>query len=97
MHGLPAQLPGERNERVETNMNLAWIQGEESTDTWTVLFLVGTGLALLVFLFVFLRYASLYIRSILTRANVGLFDMFAMSLRRVNPSIIVNARSCTKQ
>ena len=73
-------------------MNLAWIQGEESTDTWTVLPLVGAGLVLLVFLFVFLRYASLYIRSILTRANVGLFDMFAMSLRRVNPSVIVNAR-----
>ena len=54
--------------------------------------LVVLAIALLVFLFVFLRYANLYIRSLLTRAGVGLFDMFAMSLRRVNPAVIVNAR-----
>ncbi len=53
---------------------------------------VVLSIGLLVFLFVFLRYANLYIRSILTRAEVGLFDMFAMSLRRVSPAIIVNAR-----
>ena len=73
-------------------MNLAWIQGEESTGTWTVVFLVGAGLVLLIFLFVFLRYANLYIRSLLTHAGVGIFDMFAMSLRRVSPATIVNAR-----
>ena len=50
------------------------------------------GIGFLVFLFVFLRYANLYIRSLLTRAGVGLFDMFAMSLRRVSPAVIVNAR-----
>ncbi|HVS09855.1 MAG TPA: flotillin-like protein FloA [Planctomycetota bacterium] len=54
--------------------------------------LILLGLFLLVFLVVFMRYANLYIRSILTRAGVGLFDMFAMSLRRVNPAAIVNAR-----
>ena len=54
--------------------------------------LLVLGIALLVFLFVFLRYANLYIRSVLTRAEVGLFDMFAMSLRRVSPAVIVNAR-----
>lgn len=48
--------------------------------------------ALLVFLLVFLRYANLYVRSMLTKAGVGLLDMFAMSLRRVNPAAIVNAR-----
>ncbi len=49
-------------------------------------------LAFLGFLFVFLRYANLYVRSVLTGAGVGLFDMVAMSLRRVNPALIVNAR-----
>ena len=49
-------------------------------------------LAFLGFLFVFMRYANLYVRSVLTKAGVGLFDMVAMSLRRVNPSLIVNAR-----
>jgi len=48
--------------------------------------------ALLVFLLIFLRYANLYVRSMLTKAGVGLLDMFAMSLRRVNPAAIVNAR-----
>ncbi len=52
--------------------------------------LIVLAIALLVFLFVFLRFANLYIRSLLTRAGVGLFDMFAMSLRRVNPAVIVN-------
>ena len=46
---------------------------------------------LLLFLFVFLRYANLYLRSVLTKAGVGLFDMFAMSLRKVQPAVIVNA------
>ncbi len=44
-----------------------------------VVLYVLLALAFLVFLFVFLRYANLYIRSILTRADVGLFDMVAMS------------------
>jgi uncharacterized protein YqfA (UPF0365 family) len=54
--------------------------------------LVVLGIALLVFLFVFLKFANLYLRSVLTRAGVGLFDMFAMSLRKVNPATIVNAK-----
>ena len=54
--------------------------------------LVIAAIAFLIFLFVFLRYANLYVRSVLTNAGVGLLDMVAMSLRRVNPAIIVNAR-----
>src|SRR5688572_32905617 len=54
--------------------------------------LVVAAIALLIFLFVFLRYANLYVRSVLTRAGVGLLDMVAMSLRRVSPASIVNAR-----
>jgi uncharacterized protein YqfA (UPF0365 family) len=54
--------------------------------------LVALSIALLIFLFVFLRYANLYVRSVLTKAGVGLLDMVAMSLRRVNPATIVNAR-----
>ncbi len=54
--------------------------------------LVVAAIAFLIFLFVFLRYANLYVRSVLTNAGVGLLDMVAMSLRRVNPAIIVNAR-----
>ena len=36
--------------------------------------LVVAAIAFLIFLFVFLRYANLYVRSILTNAGVGLLD-----------------------
>jgi uncharacterized protein YqfA (UPF0365 family) len=64
----------------------------EDSSLWKVLGIVVLALFLLVFFVVFMRYANLYVRSILTRANVGLFDMLAMSLRRVNPALIVNTR-----
>lgn len=67
-------------------------QAEDSASLWKVLGIVLAALFLLVFFVVFMRYANLYVRSILTRANVGLFDMLAMSLRRVNPALIVNTR-----
>jgi uncharacterized protein YqfA (UPF0365 family) len=54
--------------------------------------IVVIAILLLVFFVVFMRYANLYVRSILTRAGVGLFDMLAMSLRKVNPAVIVQAR-----
>jgi len=65
---------------------------EGSPSIIKVVLYVLLALAFLAFLFVFLRYANLYVRSILTRAGVGLFDMVAMSLRRVSPATIVNAR-----
>ena len=61
-------------------------------DLMKLFVLVVLGIALLVFLFVFLKFANLYLRSVLTKAGVGLFDMFAMSLRKVNPATIVNAK-----
>ena len=62
------------------------------TNVFQTLLIVVASMLLLVFLYLLLRYANLYVRSILTGAGVGLFDMFAMSLRRVNPAVIVNAR-----
>ena len=74
-------------------MMIALLQqrGTEIDIKYLVLIVVG-GIAFLIFLFVFLRYANLYVRSVLTHAGVGLLDMVAMSLRRVNPATIVNAR-----
>lgn len=54
--------------------------------------MVVLGIFLLVFIFIFLKYANLYLRSVLTKAGVGLFDMFAMSLRKVDPAVMVNAQ-----
>jgi uncharacterized protein YqfA (UPF0365 family) len=77
-HPLPALSP-------------AAVQGQLVGAFQTIVVAV-VAIGFLVFLFVFLRYANLYVRSILTKAGVGLFDMFAMSLRRVSPALIVNAR-----
>ena len=62
------------------------------TDILKIGGMVALGLFLIVFLFVFLRYANLYLQSILTKAKIGLFEMFAMGLRKVKPGIIVNAK-----
>ncbi len=65
---------------------------QELPNLWSLVGGVVLVLAFLVFLFVFLRFANLYVRSVLTHAGVGLLDMVAMSLRRVSPASIVNAR-----
>jgi uncharacterized protein YqfA (UPF0365 family) len=46
----------------------------------------------LVFLIIIFKYGLLYIRAALSGAYVRLLDMVGMSLRKVNPSVIVNAR-----
>jgi uncharacterized protein YqfA (UPF0365 family) len=71
---------------------LPQVRPEDEMSVGQVLGIVVLGILVLVFLVVFMRYANLYVRSILTRAGVGLFDMLAMSLRRVSPAAIVNAR-----
>ncbi|MFN0243827.1 MAG: flotillin-like protein FloA [Planctomycetota bacterium] len=67
----------------------------QAGDGLTLLKLVGLvllGVFLLVFLVVLMKYANLYVRSVTTNAGIGLFDMFAMSLRKVPPSVIVDAK-----
>ena len=71
---------------------IATLLQENTGQIGQVALLAVAVIAFLVFLFVFLRYANLYVRSVLTKAGVGLLDMVAMSLRRVNPATIVNAR-----
>jgi uncharacterized protein YqfA (UPF0365 family) len=66
-----------------------------STSDWSIWQVAGLallGLFLLVFLVIFMKYANLYVRSITTNAGIGPFDMFAMSLRKVNPSTILDAK-----
>ena len=65
------------------------------TDVWDILKWVGLAvlaLFLLFFLVLFLKFANLYVRSVTTNAGIGLFDMFAMHLRKVNPSTILDAK-----
>jgi uncharacterized protein YqfA (UPF0365 family) len=54
--------------------------------------LAALALFLLFFLVLFLKFANLYVRSVTTNAGIGIFDMFAMHLRKVNPSTILDAK-----
>jgi uncharacterized protein YqfA (UPF0365 family) len=58
---------------------------------WWIVGLIAV-LFLLLFFFVFLRYANLWIKSVASRAGIGLLDLIAMSLRKVNADTIVRAR-----
>lgn len=63
---------------------------EINTTTW-VLIGVGVLVGLLV-LIVITRYLKLYLQSVFAKAGIGIFDMVAMSFRKVDPSLIVQAR-----
>jgi len=71
---------------------LALLAPEEGWSILQIAGVVAAAIFLLVFLVVFLRFASLYVQSVTTGAGVGLFQMFAMSLRKVDPATIVSAR-----
>ena len=59
---------------------------------WTILLIGLAALVGFVLFVVLLRFANLWIQSILTNAKVGLLDMLAMSLRKVSPALIVRAK-----
>ena len=70
---------------------LPLLQGGDSDWFWWVLLGI-LGIVLLVLVIMLLKYLTLYIQSMLAKADIGLFDMVAMSLRKVNPAVIVRAR-----
>ena len=57
---------------------------------WGVLGIAG--LFVLVVVALTLRYFNLWLRSFLTKAHVGPLSLFFMSLRKVNPNVIVDAK-----
>ena len=57
--------------------------------------LILLGLLILVALAVFgllARYLRLWVQSYFSSAGIGLFDMVAMSFKRVNPAVIVSSK-----
>ena len=65
----------------EVNMDLIWIAA-----------IFGGGIVALILLIVFFNYGRLWVQSIFSKANVGLFDMVGMTFRRVSPRAMVDAR-----
>ncbi|MDA1017700.1 MAG: flotillin-like FloA family protein, partial [Planctomycetota bacterium] len=59
------------------------------------LILAGLGLLgflLLIFLFVFAKYFKLWLQAFTSKANISPFTLVFMSLRKVNPNVIVDTR-----
>ncbi|TWT32335.1 SigmaW regulon antibacterial [Posidoniimonas corsicana] len=61
-------------------------------DTLALIIAVAGLLFLLFVLAIFARFARLWIQSITTGAGIGLFDLFWMWIRKVNPSVIVRSK-----
>ena len=68
--------------------------GEMSETTWVILFVLLAVLALLalVFLVLFGKYFNLWLRAFVTRARIGPLNLVFMSLRKVNPNVIVDTK-----
>ena len=60
-------------------------------DTTVILFVVLAAVFFLVFIFL-VKYLNLYIRALFARAGIGILELIGMSLRKVKPSVIVDAR-----
>jgi uncharacterized protein YqfA (UPF0365 family) len=75
---------------------LAFVLQEETGWSWSSWYGIGSILAAILFaLIVFIivvKYIGIYIQALLSGARVGLLDLVGMSLRKVSPYVIVNAR-----
>lgn len=58
---------------------------------WIVVAVV-VGIPVLIFVVAFIAFFRLYIRALLSGARVGLLSLVGMSLRKVNPAVIVDSR-----
>ena len=75
----------------------AVILGQQPNDNglWAVLIVVGIGFLFilgLIFLFLFGKYFNLWLRAFVTKARIGPIQIVAMSLRKVNPAMIVDSK-----
>lgn len=74
-------------------MNILLAQGGDDT---SMILTVGIGIFVVIvalfLLAVLARYFGLWIQCMFTGAGIGLFDLFMMSLRKVNPSVIAQAK-----
>ncbi len=64
-------------------------------DLWRVFVMVGIFFVVVlgfIFLFLFGKYFKLWLRAVVTRAKISPFTLVFMSLRKVNPQVIVDAK-----
>ncbi len=68
-----------------------------AADTVTIV-LIGVGLlVLLVFALLVFKYFNLWLQCVTTGAKIGFIDLIAMSLRKINPRVIVQSKIASVQ
>jgi uncharacterized protein YqfA (UPF0365 family) len=78
-----------------SNVALQPVLAAPPRDTSTLVLWIVLGIAGLIVLLVLIlggRYFKLWLRAFVTRARIGLLSLIFMSLRKVNPNIIVDAK-----
>lgn len=55
------------------------------------------GLLLLIFIFLFAKYFKLWLRAFVTKAKIGPLSLVIMSLRKINPNVIVQSKIMSVQ
>ncbi|MEE9394909.1 MAG: flotillin-like protein FloA [Planctomycetota bacterium] len=60
-------------------------------DMLTIFFIVLGIVAFMLFIFV-VKYLNLYVRSLFSKAGIGIIELIGMSLRKVNANVIVDSR-----
>jgi uncharacterized protein YqfA (UPF0365 family) len=67
-------------------------QGAQASSNWLLYLLIPVGIAVIIFLIFFIKYFSLWLQAFMTKAEVGIFDLIGMTLRKVNASTIVRSK-----
>jgi len=70
-------------------------QRGDGPSPWQILLILGGIFVVifgLIFVFLFGKYFKLWLRSAVTRAKIGPFTLISMSLQKVNPNVIVDAK-----
>jgi len=68
-----------------------WLAAEDGPDLTTILLFVGL-LVVFVLLIIFLKFFKLWIQSYFSNANISLFELVGMWLRKVNATVIVQSK-----
>ena len=76
-----AEKTAEKAGKFEPDWNIIWI-----------IFAAIAALIFLIFLFIFFSFIRLWIQSLLTGANISIFNLVGMKLRKVNYEMIVNQK-----
>lgn len=71
---------------------LAQLDGGGGDNSIAIIIAVIIIIFCLIFFGIFFRYISLYIQCVVTRAGISFFNLILMSIRKVNPSVIVRAK-----